>query len=156
MKLIPVASRPDAARHLWDLLAERTPEQSISHRHMPTKAEHRAFVESHPYQYWALIDIAGEIVGACYLTRTNEIGIAIYKKHRGKGFGPEAVKLLMEYMGPREYLANVNPLNEASARMFKKLGFNICQHTYRLDHNADRRQTDQSKRAALHHSRNVG
>lgn len=151
MRLTPVHRRVDAVRHLYALLSERTPEQSISHRKMPTLTEHRAFVESHPYQYWALVEVDGQVVGSVYLTRQNEIGVAIYKAHRGKGFGPDAVRNLMEYMGPREYLANVNPLNEASARMFKKLGFNICQHTYRLDH-ADRRQTDKSKRPALHHS----
>lgn len=148
MQLLPVHRRSDAARHLYALLSERTPEQSISHRRMPTLAQHRAFVESHPYQYWALVEVDGEVVGAVYLTRQDEIGISIYKAHRGKGFGPNAVRMLMEYMGPRNYLANINPLNEASARMFKKLGFSICQHTYRLDHE-DRRQTDTRKRATL-------
>ena len=32
---------------LWQLLAERTPEQSISHRGMPTAERHAAFVRSH-------------------------------------------------------------------------------------------------------------
>jgi len=145
-----VARRPDAVRHLYDLLCERTPEQSISHRKMPSMSQHRAFVESHPYQYWALVEVDGTVVGSVYLTRANEIGIAIYKKHRGKGYGPEAVRMLMEYMGPREYLANVNPLNEASARMFKKLGFAVCQHTYRLDHEDQRRQ-HRTKQVAVHH-----
>ena len=151
MKLTPIARRPDASRHLYALLSERTPEQSISHRKMPTIAQHRAFVDRHPYQYWALVEIEGEVVGAVYLTRDNEIGIAIYKAHRGKGYGPEAVKQLMEYMGPREYLANINPLNEASARMFKKLGFAVCQHTYRLDHE-DQRRSHRTGKPALHHS----
>lgn len=134
MKLIPVHSRPDAVLHLWMLLKERTPEQSISHRVMPTWDDHVEFVESHPYQFWALIENDIEVVGACYLSKQNEIGISIYAEHRGNGYGPRAVKALMQMMGPRDYLANVNPENDASARMFEDMGFSICQHTYRCTH----------------------
>ena len=121
----------DAKLILYALLTERTPEVSISHREMPTWDQHSAFVDGHPYIYWRLIDVAGEIVGACYLTDRNEIGIQIFKAHRGKGYGPQAVHMLMEDCGPRSYLANINPKNMASQEMFERLGFGLCQLTYR-------------------------
>lgn len=137
MRLIDVRMHPRAAPILYSLLEERTPEQSISHRHMPSIAEHNAFVANYggphePYFYWGLIDVNGTIVGHIYLTRRNEIGIQIYNRHQGKGHGTEAVQLLMRLFGKREYLANINPFNQASIAMFMKLGFGLCQLTYRL------------------------
>lgn len=116
---------------LYALLAERPPEVNISHKTMPTWEEHSAFVDSHPYAYWRLLDVDGDIIGACYLTKQNEIGIQIFKAHQGKGYGPMAVRILMDECGHRTYLANINPTNEASIDMFRRLGFDFCQVTYR-------------------------
>ena len=55
MKLIDVYASPEAARVLYELLAERNPEQNISHKAMPSFDEHCAFVASKPYQAWYLI-----------------------------------------------------------------------------------------------------
>jgi RimJ/RimL family protein N-acetyltransferase len=142
MKLIPVNEQPNcAAGILYELLAERTAEQSISHRQMPTWDEHLAFIESKiptsdgldPYSVWDLIEVDGRIVGAIYLTLRDEIGVAIFKKEQRKGYGSAAVKLLMELSGPLPYLANVNPHNAASIVMWEKLGFVHIQNTYRLE-----------------------
>jgi len=118
---------------LYELLAERTPEQSISHKSMPTPEEHRLFVLSRPYKAWYLIRDRGtagmHTVGCCYLSKQNEIGISIYRDSRGNGYAKKALKLLMEtHKGP--YLANINPKNEASINLFTKLGFKLLQVTY--------------------------
>ena len=130
MRLRNVHNEPDAVDVLWHLLSERRPDQSISHKQMPTPQQHRDFIASNPYHAWYLIDI-GEWAGACYLTRQREIGIGILKKHHGFGYGRMATQLLME-KHPGQFLANVNPNNHASARMFTELGFNLIQHTYAI------------------------
>lgn len=121
---------------LYDLLAERTPEQSISHKKMPTHSEHIAFVDSKPYKAWYLVVEESEgYVGAVYLSRQNEIGVGIFKHHQGKGYGEAAVRELMRRCPLPEgerYLANVNPDNEVSQAMFEKLGAKVIQYTYEV------------------------
>lgn len=143
MKLVPVKERIDAVEVLYALLSERTPEQSISHKGMPSWDEHCRFVESAPYADWCLIDCEGEcsgpkrygdIVGAIYLTAANEIGVSVFRDYQCLGIGAAAVKLFMAKHGSRRYLANVNPANEASKALWRKLGFNLLQETYARDH----------------------
>lgn len=122
---------PNSVQHcslLYSLLSERTPEQSISHKEMPSFDRHMAFVESEPYKAWYLITVEGVAVGATYLTRQNEISIAILKAHRGKGYAKEAIQELMKlHDGP--FLANINPSNWPSRCLFRGLGFNYIQVT---------------------------
>ena len=124
---------------LYNLLLERTPEQSISHKEMPKWDDHQRFVDTKPYAAWYLIEdfydgIDGEIriVGACYLTHQNEIGIGILNRYQGKGYGKKAVMMLME-AHPGRHLANINPNNPRSIRMFEDLGFKHIQNTYRRE-----------------------
>lgn len=154
MKLIPVD--PDNDHHLqvlWDLLAQREPWQNISHKEMPTPAQHCRFVANHPYEAWYIIRVGdylhippdilptGEAnVGAIYLSKPggpsipgNEIGIDISRPYQGLGYGARAIKLLMEMHGPRRYVANTAPGNEASQALFKSLGFKLVQHSYARD-----------------------
>lgn len=117
---------------LYALLHERTPEQSISHKRMPSVADHEKFVFSIPYLAWYLIEVDGEYVGAVYLSDQREIGVSIFSRHRGNGYGTQAVNLLMQ-MHPGRFLANINPSNDASIKFFEKLGFKHIQNTYSLD-----------------------
>jgi len=116
---------------LYELLAERTPEQSISHKAMPTWAEHRAFVESKPYLAWYLIRVDDAFVGAIYLSKQREIGVSIFRDQQRKGYARAAVLELMR-LHPGKFLANVNPKNEASRKLWESLGFNLLQVTYQL------------------------
>ncbi len=128
MTLNSVYDRADHHKLLFQLLSEREETTNISHAKMPEWDKHVGFVDSHPYEAWYFI--GPEPVGACYLTKQNEIGIFIFKDHQGKGHGPKAVKALMELHGKRRYLANINPRNEKSAALFAALGFKPVQHTY--------------------------
>lgn len=114
---------------LWDLLDERTPEQSISHKGMPTNDEHLSFIASKPYQAWYFIFASDDIVGSIYLSKRGEIGISIFKEYWGKGYGKQAVKMLME-MNSGPFYANINPGNTPSIKLFKNLGFKHIQQTY--------------------------
>jgi RimJ/RimL family protein N-acetyltransferase len=133
--LVFIGSVPAYEEILYDLLAERTEAQSISHREMPTRKQHSAFILGHPYLSWCFIKCAERgIVGSVYLTRQNELGVSVFRKYQRMGYGELAVRGMMEIWGTgSRFLANINPANEASAEMFKKLGFKLVQHTYALD-----------------------
>lgn len=131
MRLVSVYDVPDAVRVLYELLKERPKYAAISHKAMPSYAEHCAFVYSRPYQFWALIDVSGEYVGAVYLSRQREVGIFIFRAHGGKDYGEQAVRALMQ-MFPGPVLANVAPLNAPSHAMFQRMGGKLIQWTYEL------------------------
>lgn len=124
---------------LYRLLAEREPQESISHHGMPTFNEHLDFIKRRPYKFWGLLHAdegAGEvIVGSIYLSFTNEIGIAIFKKHRRMGYAREAIKTLIAmFPHERAFLANINPVNAKSIMLFKNtLGFELIQETYKFE-----------------------
>ena len=130
MRLLDAYTHPEAVDVLWQLLQERTPDQNISHRAMPTLAQHKAFIESRPYPAWYLID-CGHLVGATYLTDRREIGIGILGRFKREGYGRSAIRMLME-RHPGKFLANINPANRPSIDMFVDLGFNLLQATYAI------------------------
>lgn len=129
MNLVSIYTRPDRAKVLYALLAERRPSESISHKGMPTWEEHIRFIENRPYEAWYFIE-NGDTVGACYLSKLNEIGVFIFEKFRGQGHGTWAIRAIMDRHGKRRYLANINPKNLRSANVFANLGFRLIQHTY--------------------------
>ena len=115
---------------LYKLLSERDDAVNISHKAMPCWGDHIRFVESKPYEAWYFI--GDEPFGACYLSKLDEIGVFVFRDHRGKGYGRSAIaEIIARHKRPR-YLANVNPRNEGSAKLFTGLGFKLCQHTYAL------------------------
>jgi RimJ/RimL family protein N-acetyltransferase len=130
------------------MLQERTPEQNISHRRMPKWDEHTAHVDRHiageviydddgeisfvPHKHWYLVETApGGIIGQVYLTWLNEIGIQIYRGNHRRGYGRRSIEALVEVAGPGEYIANINPKNAASIKLFQSLQFDLIQYTYR-------------------------
>lgn len=117
---------------LYSLLKEKTPEQNISHREMPTWREHLEFNNAKPYEEDYIIMVDGKPCGRLYLTKVlNEIGIHIKDEERGKGIGGAVI----DFLKTREVVlhANISPKNEASIRLFEKKGFKLVQQTYRFD-----------------------
>src|SRR5574341_225755 len=116
IRLIDVYADPSAPELLYRLLAERPPEANISHKTMPSRAEHMAFYLRKPYRNWWLIQVTefGErnadnspnsvetlnvtVVGACYVTERNEIGIAIFEKYRRRGYAVAAIRQMIGMM----------------------------------------------------------
>lgn len=132
IKLVDVYSVPDPLHFLYGLLLERPKEANISHKVMPWFPEHVRFVDSKPYSAWYLIVTnKGERVGSIYLTRQNEVGIAIAERHRGKGYGAAALGEIRKLHSGR-LLANVAPGNYASHEFFKAMGWHVIQYTYEL------------------------
>lgn len=142
---VPVTADERAVLALYDLLIERSQEEdasvNISHRALPTYAQHWDFVRSAPYYRWYLIYDNEEFVGSISITKRNEIGIVLKRKARGCGFGKSAVKRIIETEVPLpavpgersgKFLANINPNNARSIALFTGLGFKHIQNTYEL------------------------
>lgn len=133
LKLVSIYRLPKRApRLLYTLLQERKPRANISHRVMPNWKQHCKFIARRPYAAWYLIKLRKDYIGAIYLTSVNEIGVAVLKQWRKLGVGPAALRLLMRKHGQRRYLANINPRNKESIRLFRRIGFRVIQHTYEL------------------------
>lgn len=145
IKALQVKRYPGAADVLWDLLSERTPEQSVSHTvsGMPTREQHEAWVAKPPYRMWWILLVDGVAVGAMYLTYGNEIGIGILRAHQRKGYARTAVNMMVQKWGnslrknrlnprlpKREFYAHINPANAASIALFESMGFSMRQVTY--------------------------
>ena len=135
IKLIDIYSLPDrgaAHRTLFEILSERTVDQSISHKGMPNFEQHCAFVDSKPYQAWYLLETAADgVVGSVYLSQMREVGLFVFNRYWNRGFGAEVIQAL-HAKHPGRLLANINPKNERSIRFFQKLGFKHIQNTYEL------------------------
>ena len=144
-----VYAEPCGVDALYDLLRERSeeddPHTNISHRTLPPYKAHAKFVRSIPYQAWYFVKVDGLIAGSVNVTKNNEIGIVLSADYRGKGIGQVALKLLLARRCPGpaipthragRFLANVNPENKRSIRLFTSLGFKLIQHTYALGEEA--------------------
>lgn len=139
---------------LYELMKEREPEISISHRELPSFEQHRQFVTRRPYRFWYLIEFVADTpeqavasggyiapvwVGYVSATHDNAVGIVLLKVFRGRGFGPLAVEALMKLHRPNpaepsvrngQWLANIAPANERSRRAFECIGFRKIQETF--------------------------
>ena len=141
MRLINVYDYEQAARLeiLYELLAERTPAQSISHKEMPTFTAHEQFVESRPYAVWYFITTDEDTstpLGNVYLTPDKEIGIQIFREFQMNGHGTAALDVLYSiHKGP--FYANISPRNYVSQKFFEKEGFTHIQNTYKLEASHD-------------------
>lgn len=124
---------------LYALMKERDSDTSISHKKCPSYADHEDFIERRPYWLWYLIASESEWIGTVNITHQNEIGIAVFKTHQGEGWGRKTLVKLIADIEPRPaipgvrtgyFLANINPKNSRSIRLFESIGFKICQQTY--------------------------
>ena len=129
---LTLVSKNDA-KFLYGLLKERESDVNISHKKMPTYAQHIKFIESKPYSKWYIIKFGNKKIGTAYLTRQNEIGIHIIKDMRSKKLGTSILKILMKKNRRKRYLANINPKNKKSIAFFKKNGFKLIQYTFELE-----------------------
>ena len=130
IKLKPVVKSDH--RFLYQHLKERNPSANISHKKMPTYAEHVKFVMSRPYSKWYIIIHKNKKVGTIYLTKQNEIGIFIKNKMQDKLIGQKTLEMLMGKNPRKRYLANVSPKNKKSISFFTRNGFKLIQYTYEL------------------------
>ena len=117
---------------LYQLLLEREHIVNISHKKMPTYNQHLKFLKSKPYTKWYIIWNNEQRVGSAYLTKQDEICIAIKKEYQKEGIDKTALELVINQNPCQRYLANIAPKNIHSQEFFKKNGFKLIQHTYEL------------------------
>lgn len=126
---------------LYDLLQERPTENWISHMEMPSRDEHRRFIAGRPFLHWYVIEEEGHLVGSLECTDRNEIGVAIFKRFRRKGYGAAAVMMFRQSHEPLpaipairngRWLANIATHNIGSKLFFAELGFKAIQETWAL------------------------
>ena len=122
-------------KFLYNLLKERSPEDNISHKKIPTYIEHVKFIKSKPYTNWYIIYGNKKKIGTIYLSKQDEIGIFLKKDCQNKGVGKIAMNLLISKNTRSRYLANISPKNKKSKKFFKKQGFKLIQYTYELTKN---------------------
>ena len=140
MKLVHVYEEPKAVALLYDLLMERPTKANISHSEPPSYEQHEKFVMGHPYRAWYLIADGAHVVGSVYLSKQNEIGIAIFKHYQRRGYALQAldmvrkIKPLPGIPGQRNsrYVAHVAANNEESHALFTKAGGRLLSMTYVL------------------------
>ena len=141
-----------AYRTLYELLKERDDTVNVEATSLPTYEQHVThcnwFLSGYNWGHWSLIQSDGEIVGAVSCTAKNELGIFIFKKHQGRGYGPKAVLMMIEEIRRERdalehmpvtgganrcsFKAKINAKNKKSQSMFEGLGF-VPQHiTYEL------------------------
>lgn len=134
VRLQGVYRTPGHVEILYELLKERTPLMNINHRGLPSFAHHRAFVRKKPYAGWFFVKDGDKIVGMTLLdnrTGVNEIGVFIFKKFQGKGYGAKAVRLLLaKFKRSKRFACFISPKNKRSIDFFKGLGFKHIQNTY--------------------------
>ena len=93
-KLIAVTKND--ALFLYDLLKERESTVNISHKKMPTYAQHIKFIESKPYSKWYVIKFNNKKIGSVYLSKQNEIGIFIIKNMHSQKLGTSILNILIK------------------------------------------------------------
>ena len=118
---------------LYNLLTQRNSTVNISHKKMPTWEEHIKFIKSKPYSKWYIIYNKTEKIGSIYLSKHNEIGIHLLKKYEKESIHIESIKKLMLLNPKIKFRVNISPKNKNYILFFKKLGFEMIQHTYELD-----------------------
>ncbi len=132
-RLVDLYDCEERHRLTFDLLNERDPKINISHRKMPSWADHTKFVDSKPYDAWYIIrDAWAKSVGTIYLTDRREVGLFIRKESIGKGYGRSAVSEL-ERKHPGRLYANCNIKNIEGICFFYREGFNLLSLTLEKD-----------------------
>lgn len=99
---------------------------------MPTRKESDRFNSSNPYKYDFVV-LLGERIGRVYVSKNNEIGIAIKKEYQY--LREKIIELLFEKVKLKKYYANIAPQNKRSQKFFKKIGFRLIQYVYAKEKN---------------------
>lgn len=131
---------PQASEILWQLMLERSEEDQVNISFtMPRREEHEAYVQRTPYAHWFLAQEGTEWLGSVSVTWRNEVGIVLFQDCRGRGYGKRVLEEFLRAVVPLPaapgerpgyFVANINPENARSIRLFQSLGFELIQHTY--------------------------
>jgi RimJ/RimL family protein N-acetyltransferase len=115
----------DHVAYLYAILYRRMsePKFNISHRRMPTLRQHWAFLKSRPYEQHYLIMSGEVLLGACYVSHHDEVGIWLSTEHRRSGLGSHILDQIIKRRGRQRLIANVAKTNLPSLMFFLRNGF---------------------------------
>ena len=134
----PVVPTEAQIDHLFELLKAR--HHRISHQDIPSFAEHKRFVEAHPYRVWYLVKWDGDPVGGVYLGEDNAIGVNIEDSALDACLGPALDKIMRDFdplpaiksVRPGRFTINVAPSNTALIQALEKRGGALIQLSFAL------------------------
>ena len=73
------------------------------------------------------VHLTGDVIGRVALFHGNNIGYFLARAYWGQGYAQEALRALIDYafanLTLTEILADIDPRNDASLRLLKRLGF---------------------------------
>lgn len=118
---------------LYELLKQRDETINISHKQMPSYEDHIRFIESKPYPFHKMIIDMESQIGVCYVTAQNEVGMFIDEKFKRMGYGKTVLQRIIKLFPNKRLLANINPINFVSQKLFRDAGFRLIQQTYALE-----------------------
>jgi hypothetical protein len=119
---------------LYKILKKRDLITNISHRKMPTYAEHIKFIKSKPYSKWYIAELGQAKIGSVYLTKDNEIGIQIKNEYLTNKLLQAIYDEIKSLHPKHRYYVNIAPKNSKLINFFKKNGFTLRQVTYAIDY----------------------
>ena len=120
---------------LYEILKKR--KFNISHEDLPDFNIHRKFVLNHPYRYWKIVKNQNKIIGSCYITFENVVGINLIKSSKYEY--QAIIKQILQTCKPlkenksirsKYFLINVNPQNRKLIQALKFIGLEHIQNTY--------------------------
>ena len=117
---------------LYKLLLERSHNENISHKIMPTYKKHSKFVMSKPYKKWYILYYKNQKLGSLYLTYLNEIGIHFKKITIPDFLITKSIELLIHKNTGKRFLINISPKNKKILKIVKNEKSKLIQYTYEL------------------------
>jgi len=136
------------AEFSYQLLQERYAEidhivniHGLSMGTLPTLLNHRAWLidnAAHDHYIW---EEGGEFLAIVFIRQLedvaisieSEVGVFVSREHWGRGVGERALRALFDKYPGCPLHAKINPLNERSKRLFRKLGFNHIAEVWSRD-----------------------
>jgi len=124
LKLKPVKKKDYT--FLYELLANRDPNENISHKTMPTWEEHVKFNNNKPYYIDRIIYLNDKPLGRLYVTSTSRIGIRI----KNRSFKKIIIEEILKTYNPCKHFINVSPKDKVFKKILKKYKYKKIQETY--------------------------
>lgn len=144
IKLEP--SNTDHVDFAYSLLQERYQESNInisgtSHPDLPNYDTHKLWLEENAKDGYYIWIINNKMIAMATIRTNetndlfmkNEVGIFVLKDSWGQGIGYEVMNALIELHPNTEIYARVNPMNDRSNNLFKKLGFEKVANIWRFN-----------------------
>jgi RimJ/RimL family protein N-acetyltransferase len=119
---------PDGGRLLWEINfpAAQTEPEALETEEAPAPSDNFPF---------SIATLDAALVGAIHIQScdlrngTFSYGIALFPPHQGKGYGSEAIRLVLRHYfrdrGYQKCTIEVYSFNEASIRLHERLGFTL-------------------------------